>query len=102
MLAHLKHKVSKLEMHSCLINDFELTPEQISACEKYYILHWQAAHLKQVIRNGTIIHQGVCYLVVYKDCKPCDIKSGSQVYVSFRKPAKEYELRAYALVSLRK
>lgn len=100
MLAHLKHKLTKLQMHSAVINDFELSSECQTACDKYYILHWQGSHLKHVIRNGTIIHQGVQYLVVYSGCKPFDIKSNSQLYISFRKPAKEYELRAYALVSL--
>jgi hypothetical protein len=102
MLAHLRHGIPKLEMHACLINRFELTEEQKAACEKYYILRWKGAHFKQVLENGTIAHQGVRYLVIYKDCKPTDIVGSSSLYVSFRKPAKEYELQAYVLVSVRR
>lgn len=100
MLAHLKHGIPKSEMHSALINRFELTPEQIAACEKYYILRWKGAHFKHILQNGTITHQGVTYLVVYKDCKPTDIQTSSTIHVSFRKSAKEYQLQAYVLVSV--
>lgn len=100
MLAHLKHGITKTEMHAVLINRFELTSEQQAACEKYYILRWKGCHFKQVLSQGTIVHQGVTYLVVYKDCKPTDILTSSTIYVSFRKPAKEYQLQAYVLVSV--
>jgi len=100
MLDHLKHGIPKSDMHSALINRFELTPEQAAACEKYYILHWRGAHFKHVMRNGIITHQGVDYLVVYTECKPTDILTSSYLYVSFRKPAKEYGLQAYVLISI--
>jgi|SRR5579863_3888306 len=100
MLAHLKHGIPKSEMHSALINRFELTSEQIAACEKYYILRWKGHHFKHVMSGGGIVHQGVNYLVVYKDCKPTDIRSYSNLYMSFRKPTKEFGLQAYVLVSI--
>lgn len=102
MLAHLKHGVTKQEMHAALINRFELTQEQQAACEKYYILRWRGDHFKHVLASGTITHQGVQYLVVYKDCKPTDIKLHSVLYLSFRKPAKEYGLQAYVLISIKR
>lgn len=101
MVPHLhKYNISKSTMHSALINRFELTGEQIDACEKYYILHWSGAHFRQVMSGGVVIHQGVSYLVVYKDCKPTEILPHSKLYLSFRKPAKEFGLQAYVLISI--
>lgn len=100
MLAHRKYDINKLEMHHILINRFELTIDQQLACEKYYILRWSKATLRQSMRSGTITHQGVTYLVVYKECKPTDIKSNTELVLSFRKPKKEFELPAYVLISI--
>jgi len=101
MIEHIhKFGIPKSTMHHALINRFELTQEQIEACEKYYILRWTGAHFKHVMHSGVIRHQNTEYLVVYKDCKPSEIATSSQLFMSFRKPAHEFHLQAYVLVSI--
>ena len=101
MIEYLKkYQISKGRMYLALTKCFELEGEYKDACEKYYILRWSGAHFKHVMHDGLIIHQGVRYLVIYNNCTPTDIKTGSRLYVSFRKPSKEFELQAYVLVSI--
>jgi hypothetical protein len=101
ILPHLhKYGISKTAMHSALINRFEFTPAQRAACERYYILHWSGTHFHDVVSDAIIEHQGVRYLVVWKECKPTDVKPDSRLFLSFRKPAREFELQPYVLVSV--
>lgn len=98
MLAHLKYGVTKSELHSAIINRFELNPDQINCLSIYYILRWKGDYFRAKLRSGTITREGKTYIVVYKDTKPTDIKVDSTVFLSFRVPCKEYELSNYVLV----
>jgi len=103
MIAHLqKFGIPKSEFLHALINRFSLTDRQKDACEAYYILHWQGRHFKDRLFYGTIKREGVTYNVIYKDCKPTDIGLETPIILSFRKPAKEYELQAFVLVSIQR
>lgn len=103
MIEHLqKYGIPKSELLNALINRFSLTERQIAACEQYYILHWQGRHFKDRLRYGTIKRNEVTFNVVYKDCKPTDIKLETPLVLSFRKPEKEYELQAFVLVSIQR
>lgn len=101
LLPHLEYGMTKSELHSALINRFSLTPEQESCCEQYYILHWTGKWFRKQRSMGLIkSSEGAQYLIVYKDCKPTDILPDSKLFMSFRKPKKEFELQSYVLVSI--
>lgn len=100
LLPHLEYGMTKSELHSALINRFQLTDEQIAACSDYYILRWTGQWFRKQRSMGLIRHSGSQYLIIYKDCKPTDILPTSTLFMSFRKPKKEYELSAYVLVSI--
>jgi hypothetical protein len=101
MIDHLrKTGITKAAMQEILTTKWSLSPDEESACEKYYILHWRGNHFWQVMTSGQIIHQNVRYLVVYKDCTPTQIKEDSKLFMSFRKPDRTFNLPAYVLVSV--
>lgn len=92
------HGITRTQLSSMLINLFYF-PEGYKDClESYYLLHWEGIHLHNSLRNGTIRHNDVDYLVVYQGITPYKARREKQVKLSFRNPKKEFGLQAYVVV----
>lgn len=88
-----------IPLHAALINEFYLTPIQISSLDTHYVLNWTGAYLKHVTTiHNTIIRQDIEYIVVLPECVKSKFYATDQVKVSFRKPKVEFGGFPYALV----
>jgi hypothetical protein len=89
---------TKWTVHSALINDASVTVDVRDQLERYYLLYWTPDHFFDQMNNGIIAHQGIEYLVIYKNCNPISLRRCEQISLSFRKAKSEYELCAYVIV----
>lgn len=105
--AYKRHGVTRKQLHSLCINFFHFPPEYRDTLSNYWIYHWQGAHLREQVQDGTIhIPSGaVCgnageYLIVYQNCTPYAAYKAKCVRMSFRKPCKEFDLPAFVVVQV--
>lgn len=88
-----------LGYQSMLINEFYLTPMFRETLEKHYLLHWTGPYFKsQLSIKGTIIHDGIEYIVVLPTCIRDKFFESHQLKLSFRKPKYGINRTAYVLV----
>lgn len=95
---------SKWTVHYALVNDFTISDTEIlNQLDKYYKLFWKAGYFDPSVLDGTILHQDIRYLVIYKNCNPYQIRKldkTEQIELSFRKAKPEYQLAAYVIVRI--
>ncbi len=95
-----QYGVTKNQVASMLLNLFHYPAEFRDTLQSYYILHWEAGYLESAITDGTVLHNGVSYLVVYQGCTPYAAKRAKQLKLSLREPKKEFGLAAYVIVRI--
>ena len=88
-----------IAIHSALINEFYLTPLQVSSLNRYYILQWSGTYLQhKTSLTGTIVHQDTEYILVLPECSRAKFYASGNLKLSFRKPKAEYNIPPYVLV----
>lgn len=59
---------TSLPLSLAISQEFYLTPQQIKACEKYYILYWQSRYLYSLLLRGPrIVREKVPYTPIFQD-----------------------------------
>ena len=80
----LEHGESLLSFMSDVINNKHVEIKFRKICTSYYLLYWRGEHLKSLNINGSIMHNGISYVLVFKDTTPYTAYHAAQVRVSFR------------------
>ena len=80
----LEHGESLLEFMSDMINNKHVEIKFRKICTSYYLLYWRGEHLKSLNINGSIMHNGISYVLVFKDTTPYTAYHAAQVRISFR------------------
>ena len=75
---------SLLHFMSDIINNKHLETKFRKICTSYFLLYWRGEHLKSLNVNGSIQHNGLTYVLVFKDTTPYTAYHASQVRISFR------------------
>ena len=75
---------SLLHFMSDIINNKHLEIKFRKICTSYYLLYWRGEHLKSLNVNGSVQHNGITYVLVFKDTTPYTAYHASQVRISFR------------------
>ena len=84
---------------SLLINEFYLTPTMKETLSVHYLMHWTGEYLKsQLTPEGTIIRDGIEFLLVLPTCVRKEFFKSHQLKLSFRKPKYGINRIAYVLV----
>lgn len=71
---------------------------------KYYIQCWRGTTLLQEMErscNGTIIHQGVLYSVIWHKCSPVIAYESDELLLSFRQVPHEFAIANVVLVTVK-
>lgn len=96
--SYKKHGVPRSMLAYLLINRFHIPNAFQDLVQNYYILRWEGKYLKQRIVDGTLLHQGRQYIVVFHNCTYGQATGKDQVFLSFRVPMEDYELPSYVLI----
>jgi hypothetical protein len=76
-------------LSTSIINKFHLSPREIQACDRYYILYWQARFLYvQLLKQPRILREGVVFTPIFQDSlTELELQSNPliQTKLSFRK-----------------
>jgi hypothetical protein len=99
-----KYGVSRNYMMGALVNSYHLQPElkRNGALSYYRQLRQSKTWFTSRCNEGTIKHEGVTYIVVYHLTTRHAVltSKGVDIKLSFRSPAKEFNLPSYVLVTL--
>ena len=98
------HGVPRSIIHHIACNNFVVYSEYLDCFSAYYLKYWNATYTLSQITEGTILDAGTEYLVLYGvGTSRGRLKASpeSQVALSFRKPAPEFNLPAYVIVKLK-
>ena len=102
-----KYGVERSLLTYIVHNNFYVTDLYRDCLDTYYILRWQASHMLSSITNGTLVHKGVTYQVIYHRTDPTRIKRAAllthcirYVKLSFRVAQPEFNIPATVLIKL--
>ena len=89
-------------IHHIATNNFSISPAYRQYFRPYHLLYWQAKYLLEQVREGAINLESGSFIVIYHRCTRGQLLANpdSQVAISFRAPAQQFNVPAYALVSL--
>lgn len=101
--AYHKHGIHKNAVRM-ILNDIFLMPAQLgNICDDYTLLYWSPQYVKEQIEDGIIWRAGKAFQVQFIGCTPEQVyHHDKQIMLSFRVPAKEYNLMSVVLIKLGK
>lgn len=102
MSIHLNHSHLRSNIQRVASQNFVIPGSYRDAFTVQNLLHIAGNQFGKMLSNGTVRYQGYSYLVVYNKCNALEAKQALEVKLSFRKPAKEYEIPGYCIVEIQK
>lgn len=94
--------ISKQELRTSILTDWQMPTEYNTQLDEYYILHWEGSYFRSRNKEGSLYHGDTKYRVVFFKCNPTDVYNSQLVRISFRKPKPEYGLFPVALVNIKR
>jgi len=98
----LYHNIDKDYLRFITEKGWEIPKRYLQFYHNYYLMYWTGAYIKYWIRNGTVIHSGVKYKVIFYFCTPEKVYSSRQVRLSFRNPIEVTGLLPTVLISIKR
>ena len=74
-------------LHTAVMLDWNIPPEQSELLEKYYLLHWSGEYFMEQYRHGygRLHHQGTNYSILFYSGMTRECMNAPDVAISFRK-----------------
>lgn len=95
-----KYGISRNKLFSCMLQDFFLHSSQRVALAVYETLLTSGKHFHSGIYDGTYIHEGIQYAILYQGCGAFEAKCSLEIEISFRAAVDDFNLQPICIVRI--